>query len=231
MILSMFPNRSLMMLRRSLGAVALALALTAGLSVSTAHAQACSFSGTLNTNTEKLANGEPVQGNPDAEVLLTEFFDPNCPHCQRFKPVMDKVMAQYGDQVRYYKQPLPLWPFSRPQVQAMLLAKEKGKYYEMIDAQLTSPNAGKGGMTIDQIVNLSEDVGIDPDWMRSQLQSNAKQATVNRLPYEARQAGVDSTPTLAIGQKVVPSRSPACIGQLIEQELSSGQTTSSAGGR
>jgi protein-disulfide isomerase len=231
MIDLMLPDRSPTLLRRLLGTVALAFALSAGLDVSTAHAQGCSFNGTLNTNTEQLAKGEPVQGNPDADLLLTEFFDPNCPHCQRFKPVMDKVMAQYGDHVRYYKQPLPLWPFSRPQVQAMLLAKEKGKYYEMIDAQLTSPNAGQGGMTIDQIVNLAADVGIDSDWMRSRLQSNAKQAAVNRLPYEARQAGVDSTPTLAIGQKVVPSRSPACIGRLIEQELSSGQTTSSAGGR
>jgi protein-disulfide isomerase len=227
----MLPDRSPTLLRRLLGAVALALTLSVGLDVSTAHAQACSFNGTLNTNPEQLANGEPVQGNSDAEVLLTEFFDPNCPHCQRFKPVMDKVMAQYGDQVRYYKQPLPLWPFSRPQIQAMLLAKEKGKYYEMIDAQLTSPNAGRGGMTTDQIVGLAEDVGIDPDWMRSRLQSNAKQAAVNRLPYEARQAGVNSTPTLAIGQKVVSSRSPACIGRLIEQELSSQEATSSAGGQ
>jgi len=231
MVRHVLPNRSLTMLRRTLGALALAFALSVTLDVSTAHAQACSFNGTLNTNTEQLAQGEPVQGNPDAELLLTEFFDPNCPHCQRFKPVMDKVMAQYGDQVRYYKQPLPLWPFSRPQIQAMYLAKDKGKYYEMIDAQLTSPNAGKGGMSVDQIVNLSEDIGLDPDWMRSQLQSNAKQAAVNRLPYEARQAGVNSTPTLAIGQKVVGGRSPACIGRLIEQELSSEQTTSSAGGR
>jgi len=228
----MLPDRSMKMLRRTLGVVALALAVSAMLDVPTAHAQGCSFSGTLNTNTEQLAQDEPVQGNADAELLLTEFFDPNCPHCQRFKPVMDKVMAKYGDQVRYYKQPLPLWPFSRPQVQAILLAKEKGKYYEMIDAQLTSPNAGKGGMTTDQIVSLAEDVGIDPDWMRSSLQSNTKQAAVNRLPYEARQAGVNSTPTLAIGQKVVGSRSPSCIGKLLEQELSSGeQATSSTNGR
>jgi protein-disulfide isomerase len=220
------------MLRRTLGVVALALAVSAMLDVSTADAQGCSFNGTLNTNPEQLAQGEPVQGNADAELLLTEFFDPNCPHCQRFKPVMDKVMAKYGDRVRYYKQPLPLWPFSRPQVQAMLLAKDKGKYYEMIDAQLTSPNAGKGGMTTDQIVGLAENIGIDPSWMRSQLQSNAKQSAINRLPYEARQAGVNSTPTLAIGQKVVGSRSPSCIGTLIEQELSSGrQTSSAAGGR
>jgi len=192
-----------------------------------AQGQACSFSGTLSTNPEQLAAGEPVHGNPDANLLVTEFFDPNCPHCQRFHPVMKKVLQKHEDQIRFFMQPVPLWAFSRQQMQAMFIAKEKGKYYEMIDAQLTSPNAGKGGMTADQIVSLAEDIGIDPGWMRSRLQSNAKQSAVNRLTYEARQAGIESTPTLAIGKKIVSNRSASCISQLIEQELDGAETSSS----
>lgn len=142
---------------------------------------------------------------------------------------MQKVLQKYGDRVRFYMQPLPLWPFSRPQIRAILLAKEKGKYYEMIDAQLASPHAGKGGMTMGQIVALAEQIGIDPGWMREQLESDAKQAALNRLPYEARMAGVDSTPTLAIGRKIVANRSAACIGRLIEQKRA--KTSSAQSGR
>lgn len=90
--------------------VLLVLALTA-VPVQT---QQCSFSGRLDVNPETLADSEPVQGNPEADLLLVEFFDPNRPPCQRFKPVMDQVMSTYGDRVRYYKQPVPLWQFSRP---------------------------------------------------------------------------------------------------------------------
>ena len=197
------------------------LAIVAGLlSAGPALAQSCGFNGQLQMNPEQLAESEPVQGNVDADLLLVEFFDPNCPHCQDFKPVMDQVMEQYGDRVRYYKQPVPLWQFSRPQIRAILLAKQQGKYYDMIDAQLTSPNAGRGGMTTDQLVSLAEGIGMDPDWMREKLNSGDMQAAVNRLPYEARKAGVQSTPTLAIGRKIVGNRSAACIGQLIERELS-----------
>jgi len=192
-----------------------------------AQAQACSFSGTLGTNPEQLAAGEPVHGNPDADLLVTEFFDPNCPHCQRFHPVMKKVLQKHEDQIRFFMQPVPLWAFSRQQMQAMFVAKEKGKYYEMIDAQLTSPNAGKGGMTTDQIVALAEDIGIDPGWMRSQLQSGAKQSAVNRLTYEARQASIESTPTLAIGNRIVSNRTASCISQLIKRELDGAETTPS----
>lgn len=210
-----------MNLRFSLIAFVALLAVGPLLHTPSVQAQQCSFSGTLNTNPEQLADSEPVKGNPDADLLLIEFFDPNCPHCQHFKPVMDKVMSKYGDRVRYYKQPVPLWQYSRPQIQAMFLAKEKGKYYEMVDAQLESPKADKNGMTTDQIVSVAEEIGIDPDWMRSKLESNAKQEAVNRLPYEARSAGVESTPTLAIGNKVVETRTAGCIGRLIEQELGS----------
>jgi len=197
------------------------LAIVAGLlSAGPALAQSCGFNGQLQMNPDQLAESEPVQGNVDADLLLVEFFDPNCPHCQDFKPVMDQVMEQYGDRVRYYKQPVPLWQFSRPQIRAILLAKQQGKYYDMIDAQLTSPNAGRGGMTTDQLVSLAEGIGMDPDWMREKLNSGDMQAAVNRLPYEARKAGVQSTPTLAIGRKIVGNRSAACIGQLIERELS-----------
>lgn len=193
-----------------------------------AHAQECSFAGELNTNPETLADEEPVKGNGDADLLLIEFFDPNCPHCQHFKPVMDDVLSTYGERIRYYKQPVPLWQFSRPQIQAMLLAKEKGKYYEMIDAQLTSPSADRNGMTTDQIASIAEEIGIDPDWMRAKLDANEKQSAVNRLPYEARNAGVESTPTLAIGKKVVENRSAGCIGRLIEQELETATSSSAA---
>jgi len=205
----------------------IAVALVA-LAPSSAAAQACSFDGRLQSNPEQLAAGEPVQGNPDADLLVTEFFDPNCPHCQRFHPVMKKVLQAHSDQIRFFMQPVPLWDFSRQQMQAMFVAKEKGKYYEMIDAQLTSPNAGKGGMTTSQIAALAGDIGLDPEWMRARLESGAKQAAVNRLTYEARQAGIESTPTLAIGKNIVSNRSASCISQLIEQELSGSETASAS---
>lgn len=204
--------------------------LAATLILSTAQAQDCRFGGTLSMNPEQLAEGEPVRGNPDADLLVTEFFDPNCPHCQRFHPVTKKVLQKYGDRIRLFMQPVPLWAFSRQQMQAMFIAKEKGKYYEMIEAQLESTNAGKGGMTTEQLVALAEDIGIDPGWMRGELESGGKQSAVNRLTYEARKAGIQSTPTLAIGKKIVGNRSASCISQLIEQELAGGETTSSASG-
>lgn len=184
-------------------------------------AQSCSFDGQIQVDPEQLAEGGAVQGNPEADLLLVEFFDPNCPHCRRFHPVMKQVMEAHGDEVRLYKHPLPLGQFSINQIRGLLLAQQKGAYYEMVDAQLTSPHAGKDGMTIDQVVALAEDIGLDPTWMRTQLNdSSVMRAQVRRLMYNAQKAGIRSTPTLAVGRKaVVGPRSAECIGRLVEQEL------------
>lgn len=203
---------------RSLFAACLLIMGGAALSASPVQAQECAFSGTLNTNPEKLATETTVQGNPDADLLMVEFFDPNCPHCQRFHPTIQSVMESYGDRVRLHMQPVPLWKFSLDQMRAMFIAKQKDKYNEMIHAQLTSPNAGKGGMTIDQLVAIAEDIGLDAEWFRTQFSNTSTmREEVRRLRHEARKSGISKTPTVTIGKKIVSNQSADCIGQLIEQ--------------
>ena len=98
-------------------------------------------------------------------------------------------------------------------MQAIFLAKEKGKYYEMIDAQLTSPYAGKGGMTTGQIVALAEEIGIDPEWMRERLDSSAKRAAVNRLSYKADRPASEARPPWPSARRSSPTvRRPASAG-------------------
>lgn len=179
----------------------------------------CSFDGQLDLNPlEIVSDSEPVLGNPSANVLLIEFFDPNCPHCQRLHSVMKKVVEEYGDRVRYYKHPVPVWQYSVQQIGAILLAKEKGKYYEMIDKQLESGQ--QGGLDIDRLVEMADEIGLSPEWMRKQLNQKGLQKRVGQTSVVARKAGVQSTPTLAIGRDIVSSSQPtSCIGELIERKL------------
>lgn len=165
-----------------------------------------------------IQEADPVLGNPSADVVLIEFFDPNCSHCQRFHSVMQGVIEKYGDRVKYYKHPVPVWQYSIRQIEAMFLAKEKGKYYEMIDEQMQNPQEGE--MSIEALTGIAELIGIDPQWMRSQLNDQGMRKEVGRASFMARRAGVESTPTLTIGRKIVSSDQPtSCIGRLIERTL------------
>ena len=43
----------------------------------------------------RLADGGFVLGNPDAPVTIVEFADYGCPHCQQYKPTIDRFIDEY----------------------------------------------------------------------------------------------------------------------------------------
>lgn len=49
---------------------------------------------TLDPVTEK----DHISGNPQAELMLVEYSDPECPFCKRFHETMIQVMKEYGTQ-------------------------------------------------------------------------------------------------------------------------------------
>lgn len=184
----------------------------------------CSFSGQLKLRPDQIMlESDPVLGNPSADVILIEFFDPNCTPCQRFHPIMKKVMETYGDRIKYYMHPIPVWKYSLRQIEAILLSKEKGKYYEMIDQQLEHPQ--EKGLDVEDLVAMADSVGIDSEWMRRRIEENAVRKQVGRISYQAQRAGVKNTPTFSIGRRIISSsQSPSCIGRLIERTLQRTET-------
>ena len=212
--------------RRSLCHVVVIAFLVGGLGfwpATPAHAQqACQYADqqlTLDPSTF-IHPGDPTLGNPQAEVTVVEFFDPNCPPCQRFHPTMEQVISMYIDQVHFYRHPVPLWEYSLPQIEAMLLAARRGKYDEMIDLQMR--NSQKGGLPPERLVAMAGELGLDEATFARALETQQLRDEALQFLEQAQRAGVQRTPSVAIGQNVVSpsSRSARCIGQLIERELS-----------
>ena len=212
---------------RSLCHVAVMAFLLGGLGLQTAtpaHAQqACQYDSdqqlTIDPSTF-IRPGDPTLGNPQAEVTVVEFFDPNCPPCRRFHPTMEQVIAIYADRVHFYRHPVPLWEYSLPQIEAMLLAARRGKYDEMIDLQLI--NQQKGGLPPERLAAMAGKLGLDEATFARALKTQQLRNEALQFLEQAQRAGVKKTPSVAIGQNVVASSSQSvrCIGQLIERELS-----------
>jgi protein-disulfide isomerase/outer membrane murein-binding lipoprotein Lpp len=83
------------------------------------------------------ASGAPIEGDPDAAVVILEFSDFECPFCQRwYQETLPDIRAQIGDDVAIAFLHFPLTqihPNAASAHAAAECAGEQGKFWEMHD--------------------------------------------------------------------------------------------------
>ncbi|MFQ5675168.1 MAG: thioredoxin domain-containing protein [bacterium] len=164
---------------------------------------------------------DPYLGNPDAEITVIELFDPNCPHCKRLHPLLRNVVAKYGDRVKFYFKPFPLWQYSIKQIEAIWLAAEQNQFFEMIDLQFQAQQ--KHGLPMQKLLALADTLGLDTRQFADGLKNNRLQNEVFNFTELVNSRGIHSAPKILINGKIVGRRgqtiTETCIGRLLEQEI------------
>jgi protein-disulfide isomerase len=158
----------------------------------------------------------PRNGNTDAAVKLTEFFDYACPHCAAFKPMLDVVVKGFEGKVVVYYMMFPLQSHSdsKSAAQAALAANQLGKFAEMHEVLFKeSPMHGR-----EAVMGYAKKIGLDPGQFASVYDSVAAQ--VNGDLAQGDTAGVEATPTLYFNdRKYEGPMHPKYIAMWIEEEL------------
>ncbi|OGZ06910.1 MAG: hypothetical protein A3D65_04385 [Candidatus Lloydbacteria bacterium RIFCSPHIGHO2_02_FULL_50_13] len=156
-----------------------------------------------------LRSDDHIFGNPNANVLIIEYSDPECPFCKKFHEPMLQVMAQYGksgDVAWVYRHfPLDLiHSKARKESEAMECANELGgndafwKYVEKLFA-ITPANNGLDPAELPRIANL---IGLDVGRFNACLASGKYADRVERDFQNGVNAGVKGTPyTIVWNQK------------------------------
>lgn len=141
---------------------------------------------------------EHIKGNPDATVVLTEFSDFQCPACGAFHPVIQDLLANYGDHVRFeYKHfPLPIHTLAQAAARAAEAAGQQGKFFEYHDVLFEkqsewsiSPNPNGA------FVSYATALGLDEETFRRHFNSSVLRDRVRDDLNEARDRGLTGTPT------------------------------------
>ncbi len=160
---------------------------------------------------------DPVKGNADADVVVIEYFEPNCPHCKTLYPVMEEVIAEYGDRAAFYVQPIVFWEDrSMTQAAALLAASQEGKYFEMLEAQFARQNP-QTGLHLDALRQIAGEIGMDANVMERRLRSGVYQRLVQRQSEKVtKELNVREVPTVLINGRNVANKTKECLSQLIE---------------
>lgn len=136
----------------------------------------------------------PSVGNPDADVVVVEFFDYNCGYCKRAVPDI-QALIKNDDNVRVVFKEMPiLGPTSKTAAQYALAAHKQDKYFDYHVALMEH----KGQKDEKALEAIGKDLGLDVE----QLTKDAKSSEINEAIEEsitmASNIGVRGTPAFIV---------------------------------
>lgn len=189
------------------------------------------------TGTADLSNFEPVQptehiiGNPQAQIKLVEYSDPQCKFCKSFHPTMKRIMSEYGDSGKVawvYRHFVVLGAQSKTQAEATECATEIGgneKFWQYLDLLFESKTEGGAFLPGKTIESVAEEVGLDKEKFNSCVQSGRHAETIEKMTKGAIAIGGTGTPfTIIINGKdvvmpVVGAQPYEAVKTIIENAL------------
>lgn len=136
------------------------------------------------------------QGPMDAKVTVVEFGDYECPACKAAQPIVDQVLSEYKDKIRYVFRNYPLsgHQYAFGAAQAAEAAALQGKFWEMHSLLYEkSPDLAK-----DQLFADAKSLNLDMDKFTKDYDSDAVKQTVLNDQSDGNAAGLTATPTFFI---------------------------------
>ena len=166
------------------------------------------YSSTINErNNEGVEIVDHIKGNPEAQVVLVEYSDLQCPACAAFAPVVEQVVESYGDQVRFeYKHyPLPIHSYAVQAAVAAEAAGQQGKFFPYHDLLFENQTEWSNSPTpVANFRMYAEELGLDMDQFGKHLNSTILRDGVQAQVSEGRSLGVTGTPTFYLnGEQMV----------------------------
>ena len=155
-------------------------------------------------------DAQPVhfRGRIDAPVQLEEFGDYQCPPCGLFHPVAQRVLAQYGDRVRFSFRNFPLptiHKFAQEAARAAEAAGAQGKFWEMHDLLYERQKEWSNADAARPLfIKYAQELGLDVNRFTQDIDGSVAAMRVAQDQVMGQARGVKGTPTLFLNGREVP---------------------------
>ena len=142
-------------------------------------------------------DNDHTQGNQDADLVIVEYGDYQCPHCGAAYPVLQKMMRQFGDQLKFVFRNFPLsemHAYARPAALAAEAAGLQGKFWEMHDAIFEHQRY----LDDQLLLTLAEKLGLNMHQFAGDLKQPALADKIDADFESGVRSGVNGTPSFFI---------------------------------
>lgn len=150
-------------------------------------------------------------GNPKGNVTIVEFFDYQCVHCKRMKPIISELSSK-NPKVRVIYKELPIFgKNSQTAAKAALAAAKQGKY-EAMQAALFKVEKR---LDNDLVMATAKSIGLDMDKLKADMESKAIADEIELNQALAEKLNLMGTPAFILAStpdgKFNPNFEPALI--------------------
>jgi thiol-disulfide isomerase/thioredoxin len=146
----------------------------------------------MNTIIDNMA---PWLGNKDANIVIVEFGDFNCPYCLQASAVIKKVVAEYPDDVKFVWRNFPVIKDSSVEISlAGVCAHRQQKFWLYHDMVFLR----QGTVSIGNLDQIAREIGLDMDKYTECMKKDLTMASLRKDFYTAEANGITGTPTFFI---------------------------------
>lgn len=167
---------------------------------------------------------DPIRGNPDAPVTITEWAAYGCEACQSWHEygVVDTLLEEFPDRIKFVYRDMPIISpqYSQEAAEVAECALDQGNdlYWAMHDA--IYERAIIGTTTQSQMVALGETLdGMDMATLTACVENNTHQQTVRFDLQRGTALSIRSTPTWFVNERRVFEANPDTLSRIIREEL------------
>jgi protein-disulfide isomerase len=161
---------------------------------------------------------EPSLGPADAPITFVEFADYQCPYCRRTQPAIERVLAEYGDKIRFVYRDYAL-NFHKRAEPAAVAARCAGDQDKFWDYHKNLMNVA-GTLNDDDLIGRAERLGLDMTAWQACVGANRHLDLIQTGFRDGAAVGVTGTPTFFInGRMMVGAVEYEAMKEVIEDEL------------
>lgn len=172
---------------------------------------------TLDVQHKVFTEGLPFAGPATAPVTLSVVSDYQCPSCAQLDPILASLLEKYGNSLRIVHKNFPIssHQFARESALAALAAWKQGKFQDY-HKKLFENQA-----QIDEqyLVTAAKEVGLELDRFNADRQGPELTQLLDKDVANAKEIGVQGTPSLFVNGRPLKNRSMPGLYQLIDEEL------------
>jgi len=147
-----------------------------------------------------VSNADHAQGNMDADLVIVEYGDYQCPYCGAAYPILKKLMSQFGDQIKFVFRNFPLsemHQYARAAALAAEAAGLQGKFWEMHDAIYENQRALNEML----LMKLAEKLKLNIPQFEEDIKSPKLAEKVDADFESGVMSGVNGTPSFYVNGK------------------------------